>query len=438
MTKRRFASEIKKLYDSAAQKDGGTLEPEAKKAAEMLKDLPVNSTVVYPEGVYDKKTTYTKKDDGKWYCSDDPIPFTDTDIGWDLMNEESMRPYVSKVAMSPEEYEEANRKWTESYWRNKASVWAEDESLSTKAQVSLRKEDYDHAGEGTVVTAKDGTKYQKIGGEWYNQETWEKADKRKLGSATFEGDFFETNFGLNGISAEECAKMRETYEAMPDSLKAKYEKVFRETKFTTTDETSYYNAINGNICIGECADSSTILHESSHALDNGALDKTIKNSLGTVKVTSASQNIDILSKNDRQSDFEAMAKVVGIKTNGKGWFAETNDDGTPYTGKLLDSYLKWGREYSDSTPGFDAVSDAISGITLDSMGESYSYGGHSSSYWQQPYGGTLASHQSREYWANYCMLKAKGYTDALELLKKVTPGKYAAAEQTYKEVFGDE
>ena len=47
----------------------------------------------------------------------------------------------------------------------------------------------------------------------------------------------------------------------------------------------------------------------------------------------------------------------------------------------------------------------------------------------------IESARSEEYWANYYMLRFAGHTEALDLLKKITPNMYAAAEETYREAF---
>ncbi len=434
ITKRRFNDGVAKLVEESGYK---ATDEGRKKVMDMLDEFEPGSTITYPErGAYGEKVAFIKQEDGTWRAFG--ADYSADEIADDFFETEDRRPVASKSAESKEERDYYSALSQKANWRNNEQIWKKDGSFSKTTEIKLQKTDLDHAGIGMKVVGNDGTEYEKLENGWYKAGTYEKADMRKIGHPKIQADFFTANFGLNGISVDECARMRELYDGMPDKLRTQYEATFRTAEFAPALRgCSYCSQSTGRIYFDMDSSAETILHETAHAFDKGVINKDadVGNGFGTVHISSASQNIDfILDYQDGRNDFEAMAKVVGISTNGEGWFSqELQDDSSA----RISAFVKFSGKY-ESMEDFECVSDAISGMTLDMMGESFLGGGHSQSYWQQPYGGEMASNQSCEYWANFCTLMAKGNTRALTLLKDISPARYAACLKTYEEAFGDE
>lgn len=434
ITKRRFNDGVARLVEESGYK---VTDEGRKKVMDMLDEFEPGSTITYPEsGAYGEKVAFIKQEDGTWRAFD--ADYSADEIADDFFETEDRRPVASKSAESKEERDYYSALSQKANWRNNEQIWKKDGSFSKTTEIKLQKTDLDHAGIGMKVVGADGTEYEKLEDGWYKAGTYEKADMRKIGHPKIQADFFAANFGLNGISVDECARMRELYDGMPDKLRTQYEDTFRTAEFAPSLRgCSYCSQSTVRIYFDMDSSAETILHETAHAFDKGVINKDadVGNGFGTVHISSASQNIDfILDYQDGRNDFEAMAKVVGISTNGEGWFSqELQDDSSA----RISAFVKFSGKY-ESMEDFECVSDAISGMTLDMMGESFLGGGHSQSYWQQPYGGEMASNQSCEYWANFCTLMAKGNTRALTLLKDISPARYAACLKTYEEAFGDE
>ena len=285
----------------------------------------------------------------------------------------------------------------------------------------------------------DGRTYTKIESGWVDKETYAAADMRKLRSPEITGDFFEINFGMNGLSKSECAEMRNIYASMPENIRPAYEEAFREVGYDVSNRgCAYFSPVEDKIRLTTQSDAETVIHEMSHRIDCGAVDKTVDlEGFKGYHIVNASQYIDHLGneQEQRNADFEAMARVVGYETNGTGWFGGKHYSDESYNAERVGAYVKFAHEHS-GIPGISCVSDAMSALTLNSCGETL-YGGHERGYWMQAYGGENSSYRSREYWANYCQLRISGRIEALELLKQVSPNMYAAAEETFREAFGD-
>jgi len=463
MSKRKANEFVTKISNSSDSE-----EDRKKKIDEFLRTLPIGSKVQMPahwndDGrpdtlIWDGETWATRRnwEQGGWSCPNDELAFYFT------QEDEKERPVITSIASTPEE----KMKWAEQYdkanWRGNEQVWQKGGSFGETMKVRMRKMDVDGCGVGTIVTGSDGRQYIKdydgftkspdgryiTKYAWRDVETYDKADMRVLKSPTFEGDFFAVNFGLNGVSETECARARAAYEQIPERMRPFYEKKFREGDFVPSMPTpddpepgSYFSPRDGKVHFGKSATAETIIHETTHAFDRGALRVTVDlPGVGRYTITSASEYLDHFADTDEgvKRDFEAMAGVFGFKTNGEGWFSEEYGSAEDFdtTFKLMRIYNDGCKQFS-GMQSFDCVSDAVSALTQDRCLASFWHGGHSTSYWRQPYGGGNSSTRSKEYWANYCQLRAYGCTDALELLKKITPAMYDAAEKAYKEVFGD-
>ena len=462
ITKKQYNSQLESIADSSGEYD----ERHAK-IKKLLNDMPVGSKVQTPAHwndngkadilVWDGNRWGTKKgwDYGGWS--------TDTDeLAHYFMSEyKEERPVVCSVAMTEEAKQKDREQFEKTNWRGNEQIWQKGGSLSQKTELKLRKQDIDSCGVGTVVTGSDGRQYIKDydGFEkapdgqtditkyaWRDVETYRKADMRVLKSPKFEGDFFSVNFGLNGVSDVECANARSIYDQMPEEMRPHYEKTFREGRFVASVPTynnpepgSFYSTSDRNVHFGKTASADTIFHECTHAFDRGALNVEVDlPGFGKYNIRNASEYLDHLagSTEDHKKDFEAMAKVFGFKTDGDGWFSEeygdTEDINTCF--KLHKVFSKGANEYK-GIRGFECVADAVSALTQDRCLCSIFDGGHETSYWRQPYGGGNASNRSKEYWANYCVLRITGSNEALSLLKEITPTMYDAAEKAYAEVF---
>ena len=433
MTKRRFND---KVNDLMSYKDDDEREKALGEVRKMIDDLPSGSVVTDRDG-----HKWTKREDNKWENKEEFFLYNSEDMSYEFDWSEEERAKVTKVAMTEEAKAKDLERYEKTNWRKSDKTWKEIGSLGEQTEIKLRKLDLDHCGNGFELVGTDGRTYIKTDEGWIDSETYRDADMRKLKAPTFRGDFFDVNFGMNGISAHECQKMREIYDNMPEEMKPLYEKVFRETEFKPALEgCSHFSPTTKEIYFDRNSNAETIVHECGHKIDEGAVNVDVERYGVKRTITKASILMDFYGNEteQRQEDFEAMAKWAGYTTNGEGWFSgQYNDDENEHaTSARLGVTMALDRKYGE-IPGYDCVSDAISALTFDSCGESYISGGHSKSYWMNPYGANFASNRSTEYWANYCQLKACGYTDALEMLKTVSPNMYAAAERTYKEAFGN-
>lgn len=410
----------------------------------VLDKLPKGSKVKLPDHWNDneKGDVLVKEDDDHWVCINSEYGYsakTDEIVGYVINsgNDESERPMITSIAMTQDEISEALKRLEQSYWRNREQIWSKDESFDAQMTIKMRKLDLERCGPGFQVIGSDGRLYEKYEDGWYDSETFKKADMRRLKSPEFTGDFFDVNFGMNGLSKDECGKARAIYTNLPEELGPKYEQAFREARFTVAMRgSSHYSPNEDAIHFGSDADALTVFHECSHRMDHGLIDKTLDRGYYRYTINSASLNLDEFgnSTEQRNSDFEAMAKVIGYNTNGEGQFAGSHSlDSKGGFSARIDAYLKFSRQYRNSN-GFPCVSDALSALTFDSCGESM-FGGHEESYWARPYGGERASARSMEYWANYCVLRAMRDEESLALLESLTPNMYHAAEKTYEEAF---
>lgn len=441
MTKRRANDTLKELSRKGTGSDADRTDAH-KEAKKLLDDLPVGSIVKLPDYWNDDGTgDKLKKTDNGWLCTNNGDHYViSTDslaeyvVGAD--GDEADLPQVITVAMSAEEKRLADEAYERSYWRNNAHIWQEDGSFDKEMTIQLhRAKDLKTCGEGFILKGSDGRDYVKYGDEWYDSETYQKADMRKLNDPKFTGDFFDINFGMNGVSAEECQRMREAYATMPEHMRSRYETAFRETTFVPSYKgVSYFDPSTGNIHFDTNADADAIVHEVAHSLDYGACSMEFTTAGYSYKRNTASSCIQELgdTTEQRSEDFAAMARIVGYETK-DGWFTGKHE-GVSGQSERFSVWIKFCHEH-DNIPGFSLVSDCISGLTMGQCGEEFFGGGHSQEYWSSYHPRLSSSSRSVEYWAEFCALKAMGYTEALSLLKQVTPNMYDAAEKVFEEVF---
>ncbi len=410
---------------------------DSKELAKILDSLEPGSVVTVPERYGDKSYRYKMDEYGDWVLVGG-LGFggirSEDLAGEFFLVDKADRAYVSKSAMSFEDIQKANESLKT--WRNKESAWATDKPLDETETVTMYAADINSAGDGITAVGKDGTEYISYGnGVWRNTETNDYADNSELKGAKFSGDYYETTFGLNGMSKSNVKYLKETIANMPDSEKKMYEDAFRQHPVNllpkNSEDGAYYKPSTGEVFISTDSTPETIIHEFAHASEFGIIDKDIKETWGGYHIGSASVNIDHLYTEGGRNDLKAFCDVVGLKVGSDGWFS---DDLT--SSDIRKKTWEWCAK-NHLAAGFERVSDAISGLTQDETALSFHYGGHKKSYWMKPYSGQNGSPRSTEYWANYLVLKANGNNEALSLLKQVTPGMYAAAEKTFEEAFGN-
>lgn len=440
--KKKVNASIKQIVDKVGS---NATEKDITAVKSILETLEPGSKVTIPARWGDESYTYVKSKWGGWETKEG---WTNSDEGlaWDFFaDDETERAFVSSSAMS--EQDKINDYSRSNSWRDKQSPWVNDKPLSETVQTKLYSLDLKTAGQGTRITLKDGTEAVCYGdGYWERVGENRFLSNKELKGAKHTGDFYDTMFGLNGVSKSEIDAMRGMVDSMPYKQKVKYEKAFRfHPVEAITDENegeAYFSTKDLKVHLRPDQSAATLIHEYTHSFDYGAGEFKYKSSYGeTIAISTASLYIDKLTDHPNKEDFETMAKEVGFKTNGNGWFENSEDKLA-----LFHTATEWRKknekkvqgDKSIPIKGFSAVCDAISGLTLDACGFSILGGGHSPEYWSSWYGAGKSSPQSKEYWANFCELKLTGCTDALEYLKKITPNKYAAAEKAYKEAFGIE
>ena len=434
MTKRRFNDRIAELNKEFSDTNGDGLK-QHEEIQKMLDDLPAGTEILTKYDDDRPPSKFVKNSDGSFYSTVHGTYSSET-AAWDFISvDENSWAKVTKIPMSQEELNSVYEGWNKTYWRNNEQVWGSDGAFTEKASVKLWKQDLDALGDGFQVTLADGTVCEKWGDTWLDTtHGGEIKDKRRLGSPSFEGDFFSVNLGLNGVSAEQCDEIRKVYSSMPKSLQAAYEQAFRSKQVAFTYEgCAHFNPRDGKVYLTKGADEETVIHEMAHAFDK-SFSKEVpdKYSSGTHTVDSASQYIDYqLDHDDFRYDFRTAMEMVGIPTDPDGGFSKELSDE-----QRVSKYIEFTQAYRDD-PDFSCVSDVISGLTGDSLAESI-YGGHSTSYWMRPFGGKNASPQSSEMWAEYCTLKAHKNDAMLDLMSKVSPKRYQACEKAYREMIENE
>ena len=445
----------------AIMSGSGEYDEKRKKIEDTLRQLPKGSKVRFPDSWVNDNgkvdvAVWTGNNwavNGGWEKKDGYSLGMDEMLDYFTDENPSERPQITSVA----ETEEQKRRYAEnaekSNWRRKATVWADNGSFTDTMTIKMRKLDLDNCGTGIIVKGPGGREYikdydyERGKNMWFDKETGKRADMRTLSNPTFTGDFFEVNFGMNGVSADQCAKARQIYSSMPDEMKTKYENIFRSTTFEPAprddkgnQQCSHFNNMTGRVRFDDDSSAETVFHECAHAFDRGALKVDVDvPGVGRWTLESASEYLDYFARHDslkEHEDFRAMAKFYGFETDGLGWFSNTYGDTEDFDTqlKLMHIFEKKSKEFED-VDGYAEVADAVSGLTGNSCLTHVLYGGHEASYWRSPYGGHISSARSKEYWANFCSLKARKCEKALDILKQITPNMYEAAENAYKEVF---
>ena len=421
------------------------------KAKKLLDSLEPGSVVTVPERWGDKKQNWVKDEwDDSWRLNGSGERWSTRWIASEFFQEdENDRAYVSKSAKTADERAKDLEKYKDKSWRNHRSPWAnnsplgENKPLTEEHETLIREYDAKFAGYGVKVE-KNGDVYESAGnGEWYNNRTQKFSNWRSVFNGKMKGDWFDTNLGLNGVEEDQIRKVRDTFNSLPENMKNVYEMSFRNhsVDYNTNQDGAYFKRIGGTVYLEKNSDAETIFHEFTHALDYGAISKTIDG----IEYRHASALLDELAYpygKSAQEDFETMSKIVGFESDGKGWFKKYGDADSDF--KIMEQFMDWARsaKYSEnkdgektSIKGFDCVSDVISAMTTDLSKGSFFYGGHGSEYWRTPFNGNSPSTKSMEYFANFCTMKIFKMEDGIKLLRSISPNKFKAAETVFEEVF---
>ena len=436
-TRKSKKSELNDRIKEIVKNDvsGGSYEG-AEKIGEILRGLPDGTVMTVPAGEYDKHT-YVKDGPDRWYSKYHGMSLNSNDVAWEFLweNEEN-RAYISKTAKSEEEElasakkKERKRQEVLSY---RDDIWL-DGDLSKRVTIKLEPFDLDHIGEDVPITGKNGETFVKQEDGFWNVTGghWKKATRADLKGATIEGDYYDTFYGLEGMSQPEVDILRGAIESFPPKAKKSYTDTMTLRPPTIMDGDKAEKAFCqfGQVYIGRNHLSAhTIIHEYGHLLDQGFVDEYIDTDYGRYHAESASSLIWMKCENNetRVADFEHMAKLIGCKTNGDGWFADGTDES-----EVRRAASDFSHKYGD-IPGFSLVTDVISGMTQD-FGWWQIYGGHPAAYWQEPVLG--ASKATLEFWTEFCEAKLCGYDEALELMRQLRPTWCGEAERIFTEAYG--
>lgn len=449
ITKGKANDRISKLYDQVNKhyEETGAYDDEkwaaaAKEIEEILKQLPPGSVIREDYG-YEVEFWEVQKDglirfkhSGNYYRPED--------LATSFLVPEEERPKIVNVAWTEEQKRAYKQKQKASYWKNQKQIWANfDTPLDEKTHIQLRYDDLKNVGLETEVTMSDGTVIVKGYDGWYNKETYRRVPANKIGNPTIEADFFTTAFGLNGLSHDECSKVRQQYYGMDEKVRNAYDTMFRNIPVMSGDNTTgtcYDTRSQTVILKAQGAECHAILHEFGHAIDANVpiKDREYKDpDDGEFKhreFYSIAEYIDMVSGgfDGVVSDFETMASILGYKTDGSGGFADGWED--PFMEEKLEPYNNLARKYRKNE-GFECVSDVISGLAFGKL--LCIYGGHSADYWMSSRFGygyrDAGSLHSKEMWTEYLELKATHNNEMLDLMSKISPKRYEACEKAYEE-----
>ena len=413
--------------------------------AEVLDGLSVGSVVKIRE---DANGRFIKSDDGSWRYEyslgkgkEKTVSYSKTDeVALYFFNDEDSRAYISSVARTEEEKMRDELSKEANKLVNKIPPWTSDshKPLTDIEELPISKQELKGLAIGTTVVDKSGKQYSvRYEGMLTDSETGKPVKNSDIKGPKIKGDYFDYSLRVFGHSTDDklVENVRKTYSSLPEKVKQVYTDAFREVP-VSHDNFSYYDSLSRSVSFGLIQDGRTFWHEFSHALQDRVLMK-VKTQIGEKYVsedTNPACYIDTqLMQNDGdQSDFKTMMSIIPFRQNEDGGMAEPKE--------LLEhaeTFNKWFAE-NCKFDGAEVISDVVSSLTHDRIYATYFNGGHDASYWSQPFWGHVPSNQSSEYWAEYCELKINHHTEALAMMKRLTPKRYEATEKAFREVFGDE
>ena len=417
----------------AALTGAKTRDEKASGVKSVLSELHSGSKVKIGFGLFTKRG----EGDNSWWEPEgykSRMPLYDSEFADTIVDEHEAGQQTIEVAVSAKSEEEkraaAEAKKNKVNWRTNPQVWHQGGSLTEKTGVQMYEQDYDSCGLGFCVIGNDGKEYRRYEFGWEDAKTGESLSRAKmekvLKGAKFEGDFFDINFGLNGINKTECDKAREIYNNMDEGLRTRYDEVFRKKECGVCEghAVSYCDA-NGDVYLKRGDDAETIYHEYGHSMDRPAGDLTIP----------PSQLMEGLCRKTGSKDFQTATSFVGYDSVGGGR-VKLETVGGQWTGRSEDGtfrsavYDAWFGNEVKGIDGAGNISDMFSAVTGSSCGE-YKYGWHQPNYWSSTNCNGV-NHRYVEFWAEYCQMRAFKQTEALDLAKKLFPNTYAAAEEAYR------
>lgn len=234
-----------------------------------------------------------------------------------------------------------------------------------------------------------------------------------------------------GIEDKQVTRLQDGLSSLPDSEKKVWQDTINQIqyKIASDEDVSYFK--DGKITLHKEDTAQTVLHETAHAIDKNAVNIRVGGDDWGYTITDASRYVEELMDYDKEGlDLEAFADAIGVKLE-DGWFGDK--------GEVFEKYNDWMKglvkEYDFDREDLSLLSDIFSGMTQDTIGASYIWGGHDKSYWMQPATRGNALMKNAEAWADYCALRATKNEKLLEILEKTAPNLSKSLEKVYSEVF---
>lgn len=235
-----------------------------------------------------------------------------------------------------------------------------------------------------------------------------------------------------GVIEHESQRVKDSIGALPEGEKEAWARAINKTKYEVAlddNDVSHYSPSEETVTLHPADTAETILHETAHAIDKGAVNVKVGGNGWEYTINNASRYVEELVGYDKAGlDLETFAKTIGVELK-DGWFDNPTEAFEKYNAYMKGLAHKYGHDT------LSPLSDIYSGMTQDFVGASFLWGGHDASYWRRAVTGGNAPMEYVEAWANFCALKGTQNAELLSVLKETAPNLYDALEKVYKEVF---
>ena len=239
-----------------------------------------------------------------------------------------------------------------------------------------------------------------------------------------------------GIAQEQIIRLEQTLDSLPEKAKEKFKKALEKGIEVSNDSTAYYDTTTDKIYMLSEDSAEAIIHELSHSIDVGAVNHKMMYST----VTSASNLLGWYMDDQKKKpsdydytnvDYLNIVNYLGVKLDKDGYISQDAKD------KSIDIFIDFVKKQKGEIgeEGIRRISDILSSITYNRLGEVAYCAGHENSYWGRSYTGDIGSWAEQEQWADYCALKITKNEKALNLLKEICPITSECLEKVYKEAF---
>lgn len=267
-------------------------------------------------------------------------------------------------------------------------------------------------------------------------EEWKRGHRRR---ATADFDLNKTTLKMTD---EEGKRLGDYVNALPKNERDKWIDAFSNIQYeydVLDPDLPAYNLYDDRtgtsiVHLHPEEDALTVVHETAHAIDRGAVNVTMYPGKSySYVITSASRYLEELRGTNASADIESICNAIGIPYDSdKEWFGGDES-------KIIPAFSKWCfakvKEYGEGET-FSSVSDIIDGIAEGKTGGAFLFGGHYEAYWLGSSVGQEAFPVNKEAWAEFCEIMVARDKDMLNLLKDTVPDMYNALIKVYKEVFG--